>query len=1806
MRKFLFSAIALMMSVSLWAAGTGDSSKAINFDWDGENRVEAGTTVKYSLGLQDLVDRANEPVIALYLNNLTTAPSKVTIVADASLTLELPFFGTRVLKLDDFTAPKNYTIASDGHEIWTLPTTFDLTDVVNKNAALKNVFEDPKNVSLIDLCLNYGLSVSLTVTSDQLIAIATTVFEKEEILEEDKEIACANSESFDWTLGATVEAGEKWFYLDLKKVQADEKLNFVVENGNGTEVKVAFDLYLTCPATSKVLEHVWDIPANGDKKESLGRFFLNQLTKDYVYLKLTTNQTVTIKVEAEKLPDPTPADDLFDATDAIVWTGEKLQLEAGVETIVKVEKAALKADKGYKTVAYITNQDDAPVTLNQTISFEPKATIHNTTVKSLTVAAETQDTILISNKMLDNVKSDVAYFCFKASGRMAITIKKEELESSSTPKEPTIYAPACEDAYVFNWNSSITQKAMANKWYEFDIKSLKQNKEHLQLSFTNHSDSMVVVMGSILLDCNSTDTIPYILPVPGGKTMSKVLEYSLLAASPLEKAYVSAMVVPTTVTSLSDLTGIRNQEDVKKLVSLNLSTKVTLTASKSSALVDATLCETQHQTLEAGVKYAQEAGTTKWYHVTDNFIKDMGLLSTFAIANNGTSPANVTLGVTVGCDYGIHTRTSVSIPTWMDITTLYPNGLFNLVDAIVNKDITEFYVEITTDQSIEFGFGVAFEQKLGCENAINFDWNTGLTTTPRDAQWYKFDITDLKANEMQAKLTFTNTSDSLAWVAAFATYECPFKVGLPLIVPVPAGASVDKWIDYSFFASAPFNEFYLAVYTDSHIQIKAEQETAKVVPAIDCETATVIEPNVQYTINPGTSWYKLSAEPFQNATGNYATLSFANKTGETATVTTGATVGCEYGILTKGKLKVPAMDVNVNVPLWVLGVMKQFVDEDVNQYYVQVTTDKALDFQIEVELPCPDPTYVADTTISYMCPGTDYVNPYTGATLTIAQDTILVDTIATEDICLFNVHVVNLTAMQAPEAMTDATLNLIGAVPALTQGLLPDTTGTIAAIKTYYTTKDTEAIADVVSVSWTDVTVAVACDATTHALTLVVEDSCGIEHTAMFEFPVVAAPTLTHDTTIHQYICSGEKFVNPVTGMDSTIFEDTIVIYDTLASSIPCVDSVVVYVICPVLFQPMTDSILDAIGAVPVLTPGLVPDTTGTIAAIKKYYADNDTKTVADIEDVYWMNTNEVVDCESTNHTLKLYIKGECDNEAVISFNFPVTSVILKDTITETVCESYTLTQTGSVFTASGTYNDTLKNSLGCDSVIYTLHLTVLEDVKLAPVKDTIICFGETADWRGVTYKATGVYYDTVRYSQGCDSAVYTLNLTVLEDVKLAPVKDTIICFGETADWRGVTYKATGVYYDTVRYSQGCDSAIYTLNLTVLNDVVYVPAETDTICYGTSKTWRGITCSETKTYNDTVRYSQGCDSAIYTLNLTVLNDVVYVPAETDTICYGTSKTWRGITCSETKTYNDTVRYSQGCDSAIYTLHLTVLEEVTLPLTADVELGVVAICGNAIDVAVADSVVRAYVAAVTLHPTLENVLWEVKKANDTWETLTTDAIDGTVTSVSVRYTIQTTCEDVTSEPIVVTVETPTPENDEEMTNIGLYYRYGDRLLTIDLKQIQDEFGWVVAESDVTWYYIADGATPVEVGHGYYLTTVDGKPLMAGKYYARINHTRTTADDCDGILQTITYLVGAPASTPKLAPTIVKPQELISLLNLNAESISTVSVYSTMGELITSFQVSNQEQLTFPAAQQTGYYVVDVQTETEKVSLRYIVK
>ena len=1197
MRKFLFFAIALITSATMMAAGGDGSSRAeaIHFDWEAANLVEANTTTWYRLGLADLSEKANDPVIALYLNNLSTEQAEVTIAASALFKVE--FLGQKV-EQEFAIDPKTYHIEGEGHDIWTLPTTFDLSAQVNGNKLLERLFPDPTNVSLLDLC-GYGIQIYLAVTTDKQIDIATSVYEKEEIIDD----ACTQSVNFNWA-GETVPAGEKWFYLNLAEVKAsNEKLNFVVENNGAATAIVAFDLYLDCPASAIALDYDWTIAAGDQKVESLGRFLLNQISADYVYLKLTTDQEITLRAVKEVLPPPTPADDLFDATGAPIL-GNKLSLNNEAK-VVKVIIDSLIAPKGYKTVCEISNIGASDATLKQEISFEPKATIHNSEVKNLTVAAGTKVEMPVSNKTLSSLKSDTAYFRLSTTGTINITFKQVLVDAPAT--EPTIVAPACDESYLFDWNSTIKQKAFQTKWYELDVAPIKQNKEQVQISFTNHSDSMAIAIGSILLDCQSTDTIPYVLPIPAGKTISKVLDYSLFAASPLDHAYISVSVIPTSITALTDLKSIKTKEDAMELIVANPNAEIELTATKASALVDPVLCQTTHQTIEKGQLYTQEAGTTKWYRFTDEFMMDeLQLLSTITLETYGEKPAHVTLGATVGCNYGIATKFSVNVPKWVDLTTIYPAALFNVVDKVVNEKVTEFYVEITTDEPIAFGFGlirpsslgcddaqvfdwgtgvtltprdpnwykfditelredkqqvkltftnptdatawvasfvtlecpfmagiptvfpvpahasvdkwvdysffaaspmtdlyvaaitdaplqliahkesaviekpegcknaltiekgvtytqeagttqwyhvpdalldelsffpeftfvnngsatahltmgstvgceygiltkgtikvpswgdltlslprwigeaidrfvnddvtefyvelttdqpilfgidIAYGNMFGCDNAREFDWNTGVTITPRDAQWHKFDITELKANEMQAKLTFTNTADSIAWVAAFLTHECPFKAGLPMVFPVPAGASVDKWIDYSFIASAPLDAMYLAVYTDSPIRIDAIQETAMVTPATDCTQATVVEPNVLYTIQPGTTWYKFSADPFIKTVDTHARFSFANKSGKTAHVTTGATVGCEYGILTRGKLPIPAMDtVDVNVPIWAIGLLRQFISKDVHEYLVQVTTDEALNFQIEMEMPEIDPVLVYDTT----------------------------------------------------------------------------------------------------------------------------------------------------------------------------------------------------------------------------------------------------------------------------------------------------------------------------------------------------------------------------------------------------------------------------------------------------------------------------------------------------------------------------------------------------------------------------------------------------------------------------------------------------------------------------------------------------------------------------------------------------------------------------------------------------------------------------------------------------------------------------
>jgi hypothetical protein len=133
---------------------------------------------------------------------------------------------------------------------------------------------------------------------------------------------------------------------------------------------------------------------------------------------------------------------------------------------------------------------------------------------------------------------------------------------------------------------------------------------------------------------------------------------------------------------------------------------------------------------------------------------------------------------------------------------MFPSNLIGkLLDKALNPDVKEMYIQVTTDQPIAFGIDINYGFGLGCDDARVFDWTKGAVIEAGDAQWLNFDITSVKKNKQQVKLTLTNESNSLAWVGMMVSLTCPFDVALPTFFAIPAGMSIDKVVDYSYFAA---------------------------------------------------------------------------------------------------------------------------------------------------------------------------------------------------------------------------------------------------------------------------------------------------------------------------------------------------------------------------------------------------------------------------------------------------------------------------------------------------------------------------------------------------------------------------------------------------------------------------------------------------------------------------------------------------------------------------------------------------------------------------------------------------------------------------------------------------------------------------------------------------------------------------------------------------------------------------------------------------------------------------------------------
>ena len=360
------------------------------------------------------------------------------------------------------------------------------------------------------------------------------------------------------------------------------------------------------------------------------------------------------------------------------------------------------------------------------------------------------------------------------------------------------------------------------------------------------------------------------------------------------------------------------------------------------------------------------------------------------------------------------------------------------------------------------------------------------------------------------------------------------------------------------------------------------------------------------------------------------------------------------------------------------------------------------------------------------------------------------------------------------------------------------------------------------------------------------------------------------------------------------------------------------------------------------------------------------------------------------------------------------------DTIRHAMCQGASYDFKGNTYYEAGIYRDTLRANNGCDSIV-TLILTVNQPYYNIIRED--ILEGNSVEFYGNTYTTSGTYYHNARTPEGCDSTT-VLQLTVhpLVDTIFTvcdndlpviwnnrwsgkqelfynaglyrndttingekryygiqvnvnkQVFDTIrhaMCQGASYDFKGNTYYEAGIYRDTLRANNGCDS-IVTLILTV-NQPYYNIIRED-ILEGNSVEFYGNTYTTSGTYYHNARTPEGCDSTTV-LQLTVhpLVDTIFTVCDNDlpviwnnrwsgkqelfynaglyrndttingekryygiqvnvnkqvfdtirhAMCQGASYDFKGNTYYEAGIYRDTLRANNGCDS-IVTLILTV-------------------------------------------------------------------------------------------------------------------------------------------------------------------------------------------------------------------------------------------------------------------------------------------
>lgn len=230
-------------------------------------------------------------------------------------------------------------------------------------------------------------------------------------------------------------------------------------------------------------------------------------------------------------------------------------------------------------------------------------------------------------------------------------------------------------------------------------------------------------------------------------------------------------------------------------------------------------------------------------------------------------------------------------------------------------------------------------------------------------------------------------------------------------------------------------------------------------------------------------------------------------------------------------------------------------------------------------------------------------------------------------------------------------------------------------------------------------------------------------------------------------------------------------------------------------------------------------------------------------------------------------------------------------------CNSYT-TPLGNKLFLPGTYQETIPNVWGCDSLI-TIKLNIGKVSKTVTIKQ---CDSFTSN-SGVKYYKSGVYQEKLKTYRGCDSVItYNITINYRRDTLLK-----VFRCDSFSTLKGRKYFKSGLYHDTLKTKSGCDSLIH-YKLSIFHPITTY----DTLEVCDTAWYNGKPFTNSQLIKTVGLTWGGCDSTHF------LNIIIHKRSKKTIKLSGCQSvtTNSGKTYTVSGTYKEVLSSQFGCDSLI--------------------------------------------------------------------------------------------------------------------------------------------------------------------------------------------------------------------------------------------------------------------------------------------------